>query len=1576
MPIAPPYSFRRFLKPDTDPRNPIDDEDELEMLNRLRMIAEGYGGGEDVPVQGPADPYAGIEQFRGQLIGPTPPLTPEIRPATYEENVARYGEPGVTKEPPINWGRVLENLPGKLIELAKPKVYGPSGGGTLGYLQALLEGKSPQEAQGIAASTWDPSIQNQGGILGALNAIPPTSWIPTVVKPATSGLLKLGAGLLGQDVREASRGIPPQVRKYLEAERGSGPVGGVPIKPSSSLTPGEVDNLPITALFRVADELEVGATEKNTARELGKQVASMEIGDPGLPGIRAQLYSALDDVRMAINEHNAGQGAAETVAEFPKTETRSAEALLEKRRKATEPPVSFGKNLAPEETTNLLTPNAATPGSLTERILEEAKDVAGLRKKIEALKEQTEAAAKESGKPDDVVDLLDPLRTPREQWAAIQSALRKPNREDAIRFYEESLKQHDNLNTEAALGKPILPGEEGWLPTVQEAPPTEIGRRVRRGRDKKVEPQPATPASLEEAIERVLGGKPKAVAPEVPAEAAAQPLEQAAEGAAITPEVPPTGGGARKFTTQELTDMLLTEEPQETLQTIRNRGLDAGAGREAPPPETPQPPSGGPPGGIPLSFPETVATSKRTTPSITEALHDPILTYAERRSTTTLARRGVAAVKADADAVERELLAAGPDGWTAKNADDLGSKAYALIGKLGLEGQTQRAVAITELAGRNLLALGRGVQAASMYDRLSPEGILLTATRAIKRAVGERGEGAVSKQLRSIAEKAAIEKAAQTRKAIESQLKEVRQRVIVVRRGLSGPEIGVKTAEELKALRDAAEIAGLDNVVKRADAILERVAKGAPFDEVRQKVRDLTELTSRESSPVKQKAIDVERVMISRAKRILKQEDAVMPPELAESFLERAKKLREMGDPDPGTQSAADKYILQQSLMSDIQNILPPSKWDIFLDALQIPRTLKTMLDLSAMLRQGAVLAPAHPRAWAKSFIPQLKAAIDPDYDLMLDAFVHTRPNAEISEKAGLYLAPRGGSLTTREEFFVSKLARKIPGAAISERAYNTFLNQFRANLFDGQLARWEKMGYAPVDEELKQLSQWINWTTGRGPLGELANINKTLNVTFFAPRFATSRFASLIVGPVRAGMGILGLPGGYSREVSKMVLKDVLTWYATGLSVLAAAKLAGAEVEMDPRSTDFGKIRIGTVRTDFWAGEQQVARFIAQMLPDELGGSQRKTITGNIIDQPRGDTFIRFIRSKLHPVASGLWDLTTGTTWEGNEPFSKPPLEEFLLFIGSISANDIDQVYKAMGPLGLVVFSPLILAGVNIQAYPSPQDIPGAKEYDNRRENASLAVSGDNQELLKILMAYAKTDREADSLFMSRGMSAAKEAMALRSDLAKQIEDKYGKDILKNYNLAVKQFTQGIADKYPELADARNIEKATPTPTPTTTKVPTATKEPTPTSTPTPTQVPRLVGTPKPGATEAAGAQDDIIGSRIAAQWQRVDDQGRPLRYNQLSSDERKVVRDFINAMDGISQKQYGVSTRNLRGDAPREWVFNQTISQFGWPAPPQTGPTATPTATATRIPTPSPTPTPDWWAEVQKYLTPVGAR
>ncbi|KKN18523.1 hypothetical protein LCGC14_0954960 [marine sediment metagenome] len=383
--------------------------------------------------------------------------------------------------------------------------------------------------------------------------------------------------------------------------------------------------------------------------------------------------------------------------------------------------------------------------------------------------------------------------------------------------------------------------------------------------------------------------------------------------------------------------------------------------------------------------------------------------------------------------------------------------------------------------------------------------------------------------------------------------------------------------------------------------------------------------------------------------------------------------------------------------------------WELFLEIWNIPRTILASGEISASLRQGAVLAPKHYKDWGRSFKTQIKALRSAKNAEAVDRSIQTGEYAERRAVAELYHAPISGvgaKLTEREEVYVSTLLQRFAGwyektgiakkvltapiypvakmVQVSERAYITFLNKLRADSFDSTVVYWEKIGQQATRKDYEELAKFINNATGRGSLGKLEDSAPFLSGIFFSPRLQASRIRmaeSLLTG---------------TAPVRKEAAQTLASFVGTGLLVIGLADLSGAEVGWNPLSADFGKIKIGKTRLDIWGGFQQYARFIAGMMT----GMRKSTITGETYEKNRLEIVQQFTRSKLMPTISFFYDLMAGRTYIGEK--MELDIQQAYQRLAPMFAQDMADAINAEGLIGGFIASPGAL-GIGIVSYDLP---------------------------------------------------------------------------------------------------------------------------------------------------------------------------------------------------------------------------------------------------------------------------------
>jgi hypothetical protein len=330
-------------------------------------------------------------------------------------------------------------------------------------------------------------------------------------------------------------------------------------------------------------------------------------------------------------------------------------------------------------------------------------------------------------------------------------------------------------------------------------------------------------------------------------------------------------------------------------------------------------------------------------------------------------------------------------------------------------------------------------------------------------------------------------------------------------------------------------------------------------------------------------------------------------------------------------------------------------------DILSLPRSIMASVDMSAPLRQGLPLI--HKKQFWQAIPDLFRAFGSEDAFNSIQQTIAEKPLFKrrtmtlndgtvkelpsFAEDAGIKLTDLH-DLSNREEALQSSLAEKIPlfGKVYraSERSYIGFLNKLRADTFESLINNGKVFG-ADGKANLplaRGLADFVNTATGRGSLGKLESSAQLLGNTFFAPRLIASRLKMLN-------------PHYYITAdpmVRKEALKSLFAVAGAGNILGQLAKMAGGSVESDPVSSDFGKIKVGNVRLDPFAGFQQYIVAANRLVQ----GRTKSSTSGNEYNlgekfgrQTRFDVAERFAESKLNPILTLGIDILRGKDFQGN---------------------------------------------------------------------------------------------------------------------------------------------------------------------------------------------------------------------------------------------------------------------------------------------------------------------------------------
>jgi hypothetical protein len=430
-----------------------------------------------------------------------------------------------------------------------------------------------------------------------------------------------------------------------------------------------------------------------------------------------------------------------------------------------------------------------------------------------------------------------------------------------------------------------------------------------------------------------------------------------------------------------------------------------------------------------------------------------------------------------------------------------------------------------------------------------------------------------------------------------------------------------------------------------------------------------------------------------------------------------------------GLEKMLDGKIPNDGEIKVLQEIFPEEMMEAFrkhaplgwaANIANIPRTAMSTADLSAPFRQGIFLI-GRKEFW-KSMGPMLKYFKNEDAFRASMSEIKSRPTYQLMKDADLALTDLSGNLSSREEAFMSNLVEKIPVAGrlvrASNRAHVGYLNRLRADTFDSLIRDGAELGidWANNPNGLRELGNFLNFATGRGNLpGMIKSAAPLLNGVFFSPRLISSRIRAL--NP-KYYLETPFIKDPAVRFVRKEATKSLLTMGGILMTVLTLASMAGADVELDPRSSDFSKIKVGNTRYEITGGFSPYARLVARLITGVTKTASGKEIKlGEDFGAKTGlDVVEDFFHSKESPIASFVTDWLRGSDVVGN----KFELTNFSTFEDSknnpvvkrlfpMYFQDVTDAVQEHGLLGPLISAPGIV-GVSVQTYEPKKSKPKGK--------------------------------------------------------------------------------------------------------------------------------------------------------------------------------------------------------------------------------------------------------------------------
>lgn len=345
------------------------------------------------------------------------------------------------------------------------------------------------------------------------------------------------------------------------------------------------------------------------------------------------------------------------------------------------------------------------------------------------------------------------------------------------------------------------------------------------------------------------------------------------------------------------------------------------------------------------------------------------------------------------------------------------------------------------------------------------------------------------------------------------------------------------------------------------------------------------------------------------------------------------------GKPTPGEINQIRKYFGEdgEQMAKAIEDAIAedPKTWrDRIVDIAGVPRAAMASFDFSMGLRQGGQVAVRNFPEWVNANKESIKYVKNADYfKSEMKRIADDDAFETITDKLGVRLPAVTGN--SDEMMASAHILEKVPvygrGIEASDRAYSGGLTKLRYNIAKKWIDSLGGPDQALKDlseKDLRDIGEVINTSTGSGgKKGGFTEKNmQTLATTLFAPRLWASRLNAIN-------------PAYYARLspiARRRAIENMASFLGAAGVVVGLADAAGMDVEMDPRSSDFMKIKTGNTRFDIFGGLQQNVVFFARMITGEKKNSSTGEIQtmGDGFGQPtRLDLAQDMLQNKLNPL-------------------------------------------------------------------------------------------------------------------------------------------------------------------------------------------------------------------------------------------------------------------------------------------------------------------------------------------------------
>lgn len=324
--------------------------------------------------------------------------------------------------------------------------------------------------------------------------------------------------------------------------------------------------------------------------------------------------------------------------------------------------------------------------------------------------------------------------------------------------------------------------------------------------------------------------------------------------------------------------------------------------------------------------------------------------------------------------------------------------------------------------------------------------------------------------------------------------------------------------------------------------------------------------------------------------------------------------------------------------------------------------------DNSYLGRQGRRMMAENPKAWYEAARDSHRAMASEGTALLIDDAIQSHKHFATARQAGLEYTSLSADapLATAEEMsmYIRSLGKAGKVLRPFDRAYTTAGNMMRHQAFYDYV---EAAGDALTPEMAREYAKFLNTITGRGNLGRLGAFQPELNMIFTSARnfFADWELPKYLVSKEPT----------VRRRAALLAVKEAVALGSLALIVNATGK---AHIEADPRSKDFGNMRMGDTRFNLLGSARTAVR--TAMAAGEAAydysrfAKEKPTpLTPNVTD-----VVTRYLNNKLAPTPSFLKSLWTGKDWAGQPVTVKQSVADF---VTPWNAEEVWNTWQEAGP-------------------------------------------------------------------------------------------------------------------------------------------------------------------------------------------------------------------------------------------------------------------------------------------------------